>query len=198
MSISSEVGEKLLSLPEASAVAMRIDINAYFDVIKAITEIFAREKNLNVVYITATLPSASLLNAMRLLELETDHVYFVDAISRIMTSAIQKSDHIMYVESPTMLENILLKVEYLYKKSSVENKNIVVVLDSINSLAIHNNHRILSEFLHIMVNNLRTKEANTIIMAIEEQSTDELLNIIGFVCDETIVVKGPAEGGDVE
>jgi KaiC/GvpD/RAD55 family RecA-like ATPase len=88
------------------------------------------------------------------------------------------------VESPTMLENIMLKVEFLMR--SIEGKKIVL-LDSINSLAIHNNTKILSEFLHIMVNNLRAKEAYTVILSVEEQSTEEINNMLGLICDESLM-----------
>jgi hypothetical protein len=94
-----------------------------------------------------------------------------------------RSEHVSFVESPTMLENIMLKVEFLMR--SIEG-NKLVLLDSINSLAIHNNTKILSEFLHILVNNLRAKNAYTLILSVEEQSSEEINNMLGLVCDETI------------
>ncbi len=63
-----------------------------------------------------------------------------------------------------------------------------MLLDSINSLAIHNNPKILSEFLHIMVNSLRAKDVYTLVLSVEEQSSEEIMNILGLICDETLVV----------
>ncbi|MCD6461438.1 MAG: hypothetical protein J7L61_01695 [Thermoplasmata archaeon] len=198
MTLALEVGEKLAEMPESSAIAIRMDINSYFDIIRMIIEKFAREKDLEVVYITSTIPSASILNALRLLEVDTSRVHFVDAISRIMSGTVERSQQVIYVESPTMLENVMLKVEYLARKAAVEGKSMVVVLDSINSLAIHNNTKILSEFLHIMVNNLRTKGAYTVIFAMEEQSNEEIFNMLGFVCDDIIFVESPPEEEEEE
>ena len=110
-----------------------------------------------------------------------------------MTGALTQSDHIIYVESPTMLENIMLKVEYLSRIEEIKNKGAIVLLDSINSMAIHNNPKILSEFLHIFVNSVRTKSFYTAIMAMDESGSEEVNNLVNFVCDATISVDAPEE-----
>ncbi|MCK4444924.1 MAG: hypothetical protein KAW09_10285, partial [Thermoplasmata archaeon] len=56
----------------------------------------------------------------------------------------------------------------------------------INSMAIHNSTKLLSEFLHILVNNLRAKGAYTIIFSMEEYESEEITNMMNLVCDETI------------
>jgi hypothetical protein len=80
----------------------------------------------------------------------------------------------------------MLKVEYLIRSSQSPNK--LVVIDSINSLAIHNNNWILSEFLHILVSGLRVREAYTVILSVEEHSTPELNNMVNLVCDQGVRV----------
>ena len=67
-------------------------------------------------------------------------------------------------------------------------------IDSINSLAIHNNNKILSEFLHVMVNSLRSKNAYTVILSVDEQQSEELMNMTNFVCDDTIVIEDENQG----
>jgi KaiC/GvpD/RAD55 family RecA-like ATPase len=99
-------------------------------------------------------------------------------------SAAQLDDHTTIVESPTMLENLMLKVEYLIRRS--QSKDKLVVIDSINSLAIHNNNWILSEFLHILVSGLRSREVYTVILSVEEHSTPDLNNMVSLVCDHGI------------
>ena len=92
----------------------------------------------------------------------------------------------VYVESPTMLENIMLKTQYILKKNV---KDIaVVVIDSINSLAIHNDMKILSEFLHLFVTLLRSRNSYLITLSIREQSNQEINSIINFVSDEFLEV----------
>ena len=184
MPVASEISEKLEGLPEASAVALRLRTDQYFDAIQGMIDLFASKKDLTVVYVTSTIPSQSILNAREVLEISVDDVWFVDCISQIMMTAAKRHPHSIAVESPTMLENIMLKVEFLLRKNP--EKKALIVLDSINSLAIHNNTKILSEFLHILVNNLRARGAYTVILSMQEYETDEIRNMLVLVSDETL------------
>jgi len=183
-SISAEVSEKLSALPVASAVALHLKADQYFDAIQGLIDRFATKKDLEVVYVTSTIPSQSILNAMEALEIPVEHIWFVDCISQIMMSQAKRHPHSIAVESPTMLENIMLKVEFLLRKNP--ERSALVVLDSINSLAIHNNTKILSEFLHILVNNLRARGAYTVIISMQEYETDEIRNMLVLVSDEAV------------
>ncbi len=186
VNVTAEVADKLVSLPEASAVAMRLKAAQYFDAVQGMLDRFATKKDLEVVYVTSTIPSQSILNALEVLEISIDHIWFVDCISQIMMTQAKRHAHAIVVESPTMLENIMLKVEFLLRKH--EDRKALVVLDSINSLAIHNNTKILSEFLHILVNNLRSRGAYTVIFSMQEYETEEIRNMLVLVSDETIEV----------
>ena len=183
-SIPAEVSEKLSALPVASAVALHLKADQYFDAIQGLIDRFATKKDLEVVYVTSTIPSQSILNAMEALEIPVEHIWFVDCISQIMMSQAKRHPHSIAVESPTMLENIMLKVEFLLRKNP--ERSALVVLDSINSLAIHNNTKILSEFLHILVNNLRARGAYTVIISMQEYETDEIRNMLVLVSDEAV------------
>jgi len=183
-SIPKEVADKLATLPEASAIAMRLKSEQYFDTIQGMLDRFAAKKELEVVYVTSTIPSQSIISALEVLEIPLEHIWFVDCISQIMMAQMKRHPHAIVVESPTMLENIMLKVEFLLGKQP--DRGALVVLDSINSLAIHNNTKILSEFLHILVNNLRARGAYTVIFSMQEYETEEIRNMLVLVSDETI------------
>ncbi|TLZ43275.1 MAG: hypothetical protein E6K19_07685 [Methanobacteriota archaeon] len=184
MTVAAEVADKLGSLGESSAIAMRLRTDQYFDAIQGMLDRFATKKDLDVVYVTSTIPSQSIINALEALEISIDHIWFVDCISQIMMSKEKRHAHTIIVESPTMLENIMLKVEFLLRKHS--DRKALIVLDSINSLAIHNNTKILSEFLHILVNNLRSRGAYTVIFSMHEYETEEIRNMLVLVSDETV------------
>ena len=182
--VTAEVAEKLNSLPDSSAVSLRLKSDQYFDALQGMLDRFAVKRNMEVVYVTATIPSQSIISALEVLEIPMEHIWFVDCISQIMMSQAKRHPHAIVVESPTMLENIMLKVEFLLRKHP--DRNALVVLDSINSLAIHNNTKILSEFLHILVNNLRSRGAYTVIVSMREYETEEIRNMLVLVSDESI------------
>ncbi len=187
-----DLANELHELPPSSAINLKIVSDSYFDAIRGIVDIFANKKNLNVIYITVAIPSHSIIDVLKILEIDLTNIYFVDCVSHIMIGGAKKYKNVLYVESPTMLENIMLKVEYLIRKS--EGKNNVIVLDAINALGIHNNMKILSEFLHIFINNLRAKDAYSMVFTMEEFSTDEISNMMKLVCDTTITIGGGGDG----
>jgi len=177
---------KLETLEPGSAIALKFDIESYFDVITTITDDFLDDKNMNVIYETSTIPADSILELLKALEVSMEPINFVDAVSYMTMGVAGKSTGVTFVESPTMLENIMLKIEYLLKKNPAE-KN-TVVLDSINSLAIHNDNKILAEFLHILISSLRSYDCYTIILSVAEQESEEIDNILAMVCDDIIEV----------
>lgn len=185
----ADLADELRELPPSSAIDLRIQGDSYFDAIRGIVDIFAPKKDVDVIYITVAIPSHSIIDVLKILEIDLEHIYFVDCVSHIMIGATKKYDNVFYVESPTMLENIMLKVEYLMRKT--EGRNNIIVLDAINALGIHNNMRILSEFLHIMINNLRAKDAYSIVFTMDELGgTEEMHNMMKLVCDTTMIIGG--------
>lgn len=186
----SKLADELSELPP-SAISLSIRDETYFDAIRGVVDRFATKKDLNTIYISAAIPSQSIIDVLKILEIDMSRIFFVDSVSHTMMSSSRKVENVLLVESSTMLENIMLKVEYLMKKGG--EKGNVILLDSINALAIHNSPKILSEFVHILINNLRAKNAYVVIFSIEGFSSDEINNMMSFVCDLTISMSEEGE-----
>ncbi|MDD4308570.1 MAG: hypothetical protein PHU53_07170, partial [Thermoplasmata archaeon] len=112
----AELAEELLQLPP-SAISLTIRDETYFDAIRGVVDNFAQKKQLNTIYISAAIPSQSIIDVLNILEVDMTNIFFVDCISPIMVGNAKRHPNVHMVESPTMLENIMLKVEYLMKKS---------------------------------------------------------------------------------
>jgi KaiC/GvpD/RAD55 family RecA-like ATPase len=183
---AQQIAKELSETPPSSAISLQMSVDNYLDVIRGVVDLFANKKEMDTIYVTATISSDAIRRVLEALDIDASKVYFVDCISHIMmgASAAQQDEHTTLVESPTMLENLMLKVEYLIRRS--QSKDKLVVIDSINSLAIHNNNWILSEFLHILVSGLRSRDAYTVILSVEEHSTPDINNMVSLVCDHGI------------
>jgi KaiC/GvpD/RAD55 family RecA-like ATPase len=190
---AQQIAKELSEMPPSSAVSLQMSVDNYLDVIRGVVDLFANKKEMDTIYVTATISSDAIRRVLEALDIDSSRVYFVDCISHIMmgASSAQQDEHTTLVESPTMLENLMLKVEYLIRRSASKDK--LVVIDSINSLAIHNNNWILSEFLHILVSGLRSRDAYTVIFTVEEHSTPDINNMVSLVCDHGILA-GKKEG----
>jgi len=183
---AQQIAKELSETPPSSAISLQMSVDNYLDVIRGVVDLFANKKQMDTIYVTATISSDAIRRVLEALDIDASRVYFVDCISHIMmgASTAQQDEHTTLVESPTMLENLMLKVEYLIRRS--QSKDKLVVIDSINSLAIHNNNWILSEFLHILVSGLRSRDAYTVILTVEEHSTPDINNMVSLVCDHGI------------
>jgi hypothetical protein len=182
------IAERLRNLPEGGALALKMRGAHYADdylaALASVFRDFATETQAYSIYVSVTNPSTLVRSLLESLDIPPERVFFVDAISQILMAGQKKIPNASYVESPTMLENIMLRVEYFLRKNASPRK--LVFLDSVNSLAIHNDPAILSEFFHILVNNLKSRGVTIVILAVAEETGPEMENILGLVCDDTV------------
>jgi KaiC/GvpD/RAD55 family RecA-like ATPase len=187
--VAQLIADELAEAPPSSAVSLQMSIDHYLEVLRGVLDLFASKKGADVIYVTSTISFEAIKRVLAALDIDTSRISFVDCISHMTMGAAsgQMDERTALVESPTMLENVMLKVEYLIRLSDAAEK--IVVVDSINSLAIHNNNWILSEFLHILVSGLRARNVYTVILSVEEHSTPEINNMVNLVCDQGIRTK---------
>ncbi|HEV8050427.1 MAG TPA: hypothetical protein VGP88_07520, partial [Thermoplasmata archaeon] len=140
----------------------------------------------HTIYVSVTNPASLVWSLAQALDVDASRLSFVDAISHIMMNYRDPLPNATYVESPRMLEDIMLRVEYLLRKHP--SPRTILVIDSVNSLAIHNPKDLLSEFFHILVNNLKSRQVLTVLLVVSEDTESELDQMLGLVVDETIEV----------
>lgn len=186
MEIDENVKEQLKDYGNNSAISLVTDMAGYFSAIKGVIS-HSNEENFNCIYITSTIPSTVIIEQLKAEDIKTDNVRYIDCISFMVGSASDReTSNIIYIESPSMLENIMLKIDIWLKRIKGENK--MLLLDSVNTLAMHNDERLLSEFLHYVINNLRSRGIKTVILSVEGQTPEDIETILRLVCDETIEV----------
>jgi KaiC/GvpD/RAD55 family RecA-like ATPase len=179
--LHSRIALKLEAVGPSVSVGLEIKIESYFDVVRGLIDDFAAKRGMNCIYITSSVPSATLNSALQALEANTEGLRFIDCVSHTMMGAIHRVDNTVFVENPSMLENIILKVEYFLRLAG--DKKTVVVFDSANSFAIHNDPKMLSEFFTIILNSLKAREAYPVVLMIPDQLRVEVKEMLGMVCD---------------
>ena len=193
----SDLGERLRRLSLGSAIALKLDPQEYADsyllVLNAAIRDFASEGNVHTIYVSVTNPASLVWTIAQALDVAPDRLSFVDAISHIMMDFRDPLPNASYIESPRMLENIMLRVEYLLRKRPGE--RALVIIDSVNSLAIHNPPRMLSEFFHILLNNLKARQVLTVLLTTADESAADLDAMLQLVVDESVEVRPGREGG---
>jgi KaiC/GvpD/RAD55 family RecA-like ATPase len=185
-----DIGERLRALPVGSAVTLKLDpreyADHYFAVLNATLRDVGSEANTHTIYVCVTNPASFVWGLAQALDIPAERISFVDAISHIMMNYRDPLPNATYIESPRGLEQIMLRVEYLLRK--YPHPRSIVIIDSVNSLAIHNPPELLSEFFHILLNTLKSRQVLTIVLETTEEETSSVETMLNLVVDETIDV----------
>jgi hypothetical protein len=190
VTVQEEISSRLKEISLTSAVSLITDINNYFTAMKEVVR-HTDNEGLACVYLTSTIPSSVIREQLESEGLSIDHVHFVDCISYMVGTAPGDEESVVYVESPTMLETIMLRIQTVIMRLGDQSK--LVFLDSINTLALHNDEKILGEFTHYLINSLRVREVPTVVLSIVDQTPEDLEIILKLVCDEVIEAVGEEE-----
>jgi KaiC/GvpD/RAD55 family RecA-like ATPase len=193
---ASELGEKLRTTPGGVALALRLGTKDYADNYVATLQATLRDAsvgtNTHTIFVSVTNP-ASLVNSLaQALDVPTDEVSYIDAISHIMMNYRDPLPNASYIESPRMLEDIMLRIEFLLRR--FPKPRHVVVIDSVNTLAIHNPPDLLSEFFHIMLNNLKARQVLSVLLTTTDENSPTIDQILQVVVDESIEVRANPRG----
>ena len=185
-----DIAERLRTLPLGTAVAVKLDpreyADHYFAVLNATLREIGAEANHHTVYVAVTNPASFVWSLAQALDVAEERISFVDAISHLMMNYANPHPKATYVESPRALEEIMLRVEYLLRR--FPHPHTAVVLDSVNSLAIHNPPMLLTEFFHILLNNLKSRQVLTLVLETTDEEAAAIDQMLNLVVDETIDV----------
>jgi KaiC/GvpD/RAD55 family RecA-like ATPase len=190
MTSPEQIGAALKETEGNPAVSLLTDIGSYFTAMKEVVK-YTQDEGLQCVYITATIPSTVIAEQLASEDISTDHVHFVDCISFMVGKAPEEKGSILYIESPTMIETIMLKVHTRIKMLGDQPK--LVFLDSVNTLSLHNDEKVMQEFVHYLINALRVRGVPSVVLSIVDQTPEDLEIILKLVCDEVIEAVGEEE-----
>jgi KaiC/GvpD/RAD55 family RecA-like ATPase len=168
-------------------VVLNINMESYFDVLTGLVDTFRKKNGLNCIYIASSVSASTISEALTSLDINTKDMQFVDCVSYGVMEALDGGENTTYVESQTMLENIVLKVEYVFKK--LEGKPSLVILDSINSLAMSNSTNILSEFVQVLSTMIKSRSAYFVVLSVDEQLKPDLKEMLALVSDQIVTIK---------
>ena len=140
-------------------------------------------KKLGGIYITTSRPSSHIIAELEETGANLSDLYFVDLVS--MTVGGNTDDaRTLFIESPTMLESILLNISLLERR--LKSKRRFVMFDSINRLSIYSEPKVLKEFINVLGNSMRIKAIYTMLMTVEEQTDGDLAAALELLADTMI------------
>ena len=137
------------------------------------------------VYISASRGAAEVIQAFESIGVDVSHIQFIDLVSSgILGGTNVPYSNVHFVDSPIMLESVLLRTLYILKTTNHERN--FVFLDSVNALAIYNEDRMLAEYLHTLINTFRQQEVLSVILNVPDQTPPLVLSNLDLYCTDLI------------
>ena len=137
------------------------------------------------VYISASRGAVEIIQAFEAIGVDVSHIQFVDLVSSgILGGTDIPYNNVHFVDSPIMLESILLRTLYILQASS--NERNFVFLDSVNALAIYNEDRMLAEYLHTFINTFRQREILSVVINVPDQTPPLVLSNLDLYCTDLV------------
>jgi KaiC/GvpD/RAD55 family RecA-like ATPase len=137
------------------------------------------------VYISASRGAAEVIQGFEAIGVDVSHIQFIDLVSSgILGGTTVPYSNVHFVDSPIMLESVLLRTLYILKTTNYERN--FIFLDSVNSLAIYNEDRMLAEYLHTFINTFRQQEVLTVILNVPDQTPPLVLSNLDLYCTDLI------------
>ena len=140
------------------------------------------------VYICASVGAAERIEEFKsigLSDADISRIQFIDLVSSgILGGTDVEYNNIHFVDSPVMLESLLLRTLYILRMTTSARN--FVFLDSVNALAIYNDDRMLAEYLHTFINTFRQREVLSVILNVPDQTPPLVLANLDLYCTDLI------------
>jgi len=154
----------------------------YFE---SVIDIFKSEINdHSIIYVTMSKPYSHILNLFTEAKLQTDKIFFIDCISaQVMKSTDKAPDNCIFVESPQNITAIVLAISESVSRLPGEK---LLFVDSLSTLLMYNEARVVGKFSNFIINKMRTENVNTSIFALESDTDKDTIQTIETFVDQVV------------
>jgi archaellum biogenesis ATPase FlaH len=179
------IADQLTEVSLNSAVQVRCGNSNAFMVTASTMIPLLQMFEMSGVYISASRGAAEVIQGFEAIGVDVSHIQFIDLVSSgILGGTTVPYSNVHFVDSPIMLESVLLRTLYILKTTNYERN--FIFLDSVNSLAIYNEDRMLAEYLHTFINTFRQQEVLTVILNVPDQTPPLVLSNLDLYCTDLI------------
>ena len=183
--LDQRIAEQLTQVALNSAVQVRVGTANSFMVTASTMIPLMQMFEMGGVYVSASRGAVEIIQAFEAIGVDVSHIQFIDLVSSgILGGTDVNYPNVHFVDSPIMLESILLRTLYVLR--TMNSPRNFVFLDSVNALAIYNDDRMLAEYLHTFINTFRQREVLSVILNVPDQTPPLVLANLDLYCTDLI------------
>jgi len=183
--LDQQIAEQLTQVSLGSSVQVRMSATNSFAVTASTMIPLMQMFEMGGVYISASRGAVEIIQAFESIGVDVSGIHFLDLVSSgVLGGTDVPYANITFIDSPIMLESILLRT--LYTLRTVSNARNFVFLDSVNALAIYNDDRMLAEYLHTFINTFRQREVLSVMLNVPDQTPPLVLANLDTYCTDLV------------
>ena len=186
--LDQRIAEQLTEVSLNSSIQVRCGNSNSFMVTASTMIPLMQMFEMGGVYICASVGAAERIEEFKSIGLSDEdisRIQFIDLVSSgILGGTDVEYNNIHFVDSPIMLESVLLRTLYILRMTTSARN--FVFLDSVNALAIYNDDRMLAEYLHTFINTFRQREVLSVILNVPDQTPPLVLANLDLYCTDLI------------
>jgi archaellum biogenesis ATPase FlaH len=148
------------------SVGIQVPENRHGDLQEAIFDSMCRNTHTTWTYVTVSKTFDYLSKTFKEGTKQTN-IKFIDCISRA-AGISDVATNCIYVESPVMLEKIILETLNNFKGMK-RDLDKYIVIDSLSALMIYNDPEIIREFMSLVMNKSRSENIHVVSILVEEE-----------------------------
>lgn len=148
------------------SVGIQVPENRHGDLLEAIFDSICRNSHTTWTYITVSKTFDYLSKTFKE-GTQQSNIKFIDCISRA-AGISDNNTNCIYVESPVMLEKIILETLNNFKGMK-RDLDKYIIIDSLSSLMIYNDAEIIREFVSLLMNRSRAENIHIVSILVEEE-----------------------------
>lgn len=183
--LDQQIAEQLTQVSLGSSIQVRMSSSNSFAVTASTMIPLMQMFEMGGVYISASRSAVEIIQAFETIGMDVSGIHFLDLVSSgVLGGTDVPYSNITFIDSPIMLESILLRT--LYTLRTTNNPRNFVFLDSVNALAIYNDDRMLAEYLHTFINTFRQREVLSVMLNVPDQTPPLVLANLDTYCTDLI------------
>jgi hypothetical protein len=148
------------------SVGIQVPENRHMDLLEALFNSMCRNSSDMWTFITVS-KTFDYLSKIFKESTQYPNIKFIDCISRA-AGISNNSNNCIFLESPVMLENLILEIMNSLKSQKCDVDKYIVI-DSLSALMIYNDSEIIREFISHVMNRSRAENIHVVSILVEEE-----------------------------
>ncbi len=181
-----ELENEIKKLKSNTLVVFVISGKKYHEVNIFILKKLIQLKKFSGIYISLNRPFKNLVKYLKEKKIDTDKIFFIDCVSSFFGEA-KLAENCLFVPSPSRLTDIGIALDEAIRRMK-NPSNKFLFLDSVSTLLIYNDLKVVAQFIHYLATKLRKFGVIGILMTVEKEIEERFLNFLIQISDKIIEV----------